>query len=387
MKIHTVKPGETIFKIAREHSSSPMKIIENNDLENPDRLSVGQELLILNPTRTYTVRGADTLEKIKERFKVEKEKLNAYNPYLAGGDKIYPGQLLAIKYDTPKLRLALANGYLFSGCSEERLSLCMPYLNYLTLSSAKRTERGIVRIFDDRWAVDMAKERGKIPLCRIYDNINEDYKNSYIDEILSYLKNGGYKGVTLASHKAIKRADGGFCDFLISLKKQLLENDLLLFSELDGNEEINLPDICDGYTLAYEKCNLEDIPTFENGEKRVLEEFADRCEAPKTFVELPSFGYVGTEEIRTKDAERLAYSSAKEINYDKEKKINRFEFNKYRGSKKEVVNVIYESLHNVKAKLDALGELGFMGVFFDVMNVPVSYLMMYETMFRHYASI
>ena len=85
MNIHTVKPGETIFKIAREHSSSPMKIIENNDLENPDRLSVGQELLILNPTRTYTVRGADTLDKIKDRFKVEKEKLHAYNPYLSGG--------------------------------------------------------------------------------------------------------------------------------------------------------------------------------------------------------------------------------------------------------------------------------------------------------------
>ena len=46
MTIHTVKPGDTVFKIARMHGTSPMKIVEDNGLTNPDRLTVGEELLI-----------------------------------------------------------------------------------------------------------------------------------------------------------------------------------------------------------------------------------------------------------------------------------------------------------------------------------------------------
>ena len=33
MKIHTVQKGDTIFSIARKYSTSPLKIIENNDLK------------------------------------------------------------------------------------------------------------------------------------------------------------------------------------------------------------------------------------------------------------------------------------------------------------------------------------------------------------------
>ena len=128
MQIHTVKKGDTIFKIARQHATSPMKIIENNELESPDRLSVGQKVLILNPTRTYTVRGSDSLLKISDRFGVKYDKLLANNPYLYGQDKLYPGQILAIKYDTPRFGLACANGYCYKDITKDRLSLALPYI-------------------------------------------------------------------------------------------------------------------------------------------------------------------------------------------------------------------------------------------------------------------
>ena len=99
MIIHTVQPGDTIFKIARQYSTSPMKIIENNELLNPDKLAVGQKLLILMPTRTYTVRGSDTLYRIAERFGVKYTSLLSANPYLSGTDRIYPGQILTITYN------------------------------------------------------------------------------------------------------------------------------------------------------------------------------------------------------------------------------------------------------------------------------------------------
>ena len=46
MIIHTVKTGDTVFNIARKYGVAPHKIIENNELLNPDRLTVGEKLLI-----------------------------------------------------------------------------------------------------------------------------------------------------------------------------------------------------------------------------------------------------------------------------------------------------------------------------------------------------
>ena len=70
MVIHTVKSGETLYKISKLYGVSPAKIIENNGLRHPDRLSVGKKLLILTPTKSYTVRGGDTIERIARRFGV-----------------------------------------------------------------------------------------------------------------------------------------------------------------------------------------------------------------------------------------------------------------------------------------------------------------------------
>ncbi len=43
---HTVEPGQTLSAIAQAYDVSTARIIEANDLENPDRLRVGQVLFI-----------------------------------------------------------------------------------------------------------------------------------------------------------------------------------------------------------------------------------------------------------------------------------------------------------------------------------------------------
>ena len=381
MHIHTVKAGDTIFKIARQYATSPMKIIENNELENPDRLTVGQKLLILTPTRTYTVRGSDTLQKIADRFGVKYETLLANNPYLSGSDRIYPGQLLAIKYDTPTYGMGVANGYYFKGTTPDRLSLAMPYLTYITVSSGKRDGDEIQTLFDDGEVISLAKQNVKMPLMRIYDG-NTDFSDEYLENLVSHAKERGYKGVMLAAYKAMREAPSEYAEFLMKLKKRLMENDMLLFCEIDGNSDTRLPDVCDGYTIMYEKSCLDDIPTFDMGERRIMTGFAESSEPSKAYIDIPSFAYMGDEELTKSDAERLAYSAGREILYDEDRGVNYFHYNKYRAGKRETVRVAYESLENIKAKLELAGELGFMGISFDIMRIPVEYLMMFETMFR-----
>ena len=380
MQIHTVKAGDTIFKIARQYNTPPMKIIENNELENPDRLTPGQKLLILTPTRTYNVRGSDTLEKIAERFGVPYDTLLTNNPYLYGQDKIYPGQILAIKYDMGTYGMACANGYYFKGTSPERLSLALPYLTYLTVSAAKRDGDGIKMLFDDGAVLRAARDKNKIPLLRIYDN-DTDFSDSYSEKIAQTAKERNYKGVTLAAYNAMRECKDKYADFLVRLKKKLMEDDLLLFNEIDGNGDTTFPDVCDGYAIMYEKSCLDEIPTFDNGERRVMTNFAERGEAAKAYIEIPSFAYRKDEELTKEQANKLAHLSGREILEDKERGISYFDYNKYKGGKQETVRVAYESPENIKAKLELLAELGYMGICFDIMHIPTEYLMMFNSMF------
>lgn len=47
---YTVKPGDTLFTIARQFNTTVAAIVEANNLANPDRLSVGQQLIIPAPS-------------------------------------------------------------------------------------------------------------------------------------------------------------------------------------------------------------------------------------------------------------------------------------------------------------------------------------------------
>ncbi len=381
MYIHTVKPGETIFKIARKYSVSPMKIIENNELKNPDRLAVGQQLLILTPTRTYTVRGSDTLKRIADRFGVKYETLLSQNPYLSGKDGIYPGQIIAVKYDNKLHGVAAANGYFYKDTSLDRLALAMPYLSYVTVSLAKRRGGKTELLFDDTAVIAETAAAGRAALMRVYD-CDSYFDEAYADNLILLAKTHGYQGVMLAPYRGFKEKPGELEAFLMQLKKRLMECDLLLFLELDGNaQNEGIADICDGYAIMYEKLPSESVPSFENGEQRVFGELADKYESSKAYIQLPALAYMGDEVITKEEAERLAYSSGKEILHDSEAGMLHFEFNKYRAGKREEVKVRYESLENIKAKLGLLAELGFMGICFDIMHIPVEYLMMFEVMY------
>ncbi len=382
MHIHTVKHGETIFKIARQHSVSPMKIIENNSLDSPDRLSVGQELLILTPTRTHTVRGNETLTKIAERFGVSYNDLLTMNPSLSGTDRVYHGQVLTLKQDTPPYSPICKNGYYYKDTEKSRLKSILPYLTHVTVGVGKRYGKDVHILFDDRECVKEIRDMKRIPLMRVVDTEGDRFDMPYLENLVLLTKTHGYGGLMLASYRAQRESAKEYGEFLKLLKERLSENGLSLHIELDGNGEVNAPADCDGYHVMYERAQLEDAPRVDEGEGVIMQELVDVGVAPHSFIELPTFAYMNDEAMSKKEAERLAYSSATEIKRDENTGLNSFEYNKYRKGKKERVRVSYESLENIKAKLDLVDKLGFMGVSFDINSIPTEYLMMLESLFR-----
>ena len=47
INIYVVKPGDSIWKIAKKYKTSIDKIVKSNDISNPDEINVGQKLLII----------------------------------------------------------------------------------------------------------------------------------------------------------------------------------------------------------------------------------------------------------------------------------------------------------------------------------------------------
>ena len=128
MTIHTVRQGDSIYSIAREYGVPPTRIITDNMLDNPSRLAVGQDLVILFPEITHTVRGGETLTSIASMYGVDLLSLYQNNPILGGRPSVYPGQLLNITYSEPPFGEISVNGYAYPSISDEVLRSSLPYL-------------------------------------------------------------------------------------------------------------------------------------------------------------------------------------------------------------------------------------------------------------------
>lgn len=97
---YTVRQGNTLFGIAQFFGTTVDKILMYNNISDPNRISVGQELIIPIETNNatgypYIVRPGDTLWTISQRFGTTVESIKNKNG-LDNPNIIYPGTTLII---------------------------------------------------------------------------------------------------------------------------------------------------------------------------------------------------------------------------------------------------------------------------------------------------
>lgn len=375
MHIHIASGNESIYDIAGEYGISPIKLAEINELELNRNPKAGTELLILIPTRTYNVKRGDTLASIARRFGTEVDYLIAINPELRGRDMLYEGELLAIRYGIPTYGTALTNGYYYRGCTDEQLKRVLPYLNYITVSSAKAAGRDITLLIDDRDILRIAKENNKHPILRIYltEEQPKEMWEDFFNGAALLAKSRGYRGITLANLSQINSSER--CEYILKAKKKLMEYDLTLFTEGEAGMDCPHSEYSDGFILTYDKLHLDDIPSFDEGERAALTLFADGSDSSTAFVDMPAFAFSGGEYIERRDAAEASRRYNGRITQDDLRKIGRIAFDN-----KE--DILYENMANTKARLELVSQLGFMGISFDICRVKISEVMMFYSMFR-----
>lgn len=378
MQIHTVRDGESLYSIARRYSVPATKILADNGLVG-DRLTAGDELLILTPTRTVTVRGGDTLDSISKRFDVKIKAIFSQNPSLKGKYKLHPGQILTVRQDTAYIGAASALGLIRKGCNRDMLAQSLPYMTYAVIDAGVITDTAKLT-FDPTYACDMAKSERKITILGVRDKTNGDFleskqtQNDVIDSLISLAKTNGFSGIRISSDASVLNKER-FSEFILEVRKRFIGCDMLLFTEIRGAEAAEASELSDGAILS-----MDNAKKIKDSEK-ILRDFASVAESSKVFVTLPSVLPLGESGISVDEAKHLCYRCGKSLNTDESSLLSEFEYTRYKTGVGEKHKLSFPSLRYIKSTLETLCELGFIGFAFDVDSRPTSYLTMFNAMF------
>ena len=70
------------------------------------------------------------------------------------------------------------------------------------------------------------------------------------------------------------------------------------------------------------------------------------------------------------------------IEYAPERMICSFDYASFGRGERGRTTVRYEAMENIKAKLELIRELGFMGITFDIRSIPIEYLLMFDELYN-----
>lgn len=229
MMIHTVQPGDTIWRLARQYGASPSRIISDNSVTNPRSLPAGQSLIILIPETVYTVQTGDTLKSIAARFSVSEITLLQNNPELIFSPYLRAGQSIVIHFQEQKRREVAVNGYAYPYIQENILRRALPYLTYLTIFGYGFTENGELIPIDDQAMINMAYEYKTAPVM-LLSSITEDgnfsgqrasllfrsieLQDKVFNSIVAVMKEKGYLGLDIDFEYVASEDAGDFQNFL-----------------------------------------------------------------------------------------------------------------------------------------------------------------------------
>ncbi|WP_097005011.1 LysM peptidoglycan-binding domain-containing protein [Lacrimispora amygdalina] len=213
MIIHVVQSGETIVSISEYYHIPVDRLIIENGITNPDNLAIGQTIVIVQPETVYTVRAGDTLQSIAKQHSVTVMDLLRNNPTLSDRNYLYPGETIVITYQTNKTKTIATNGYTFSYIDKAVLKKTLPFLTYLTIFNYTATDKGeLIPAGDDTELIQMALSNGVAPIMFVstitregminretnYNILNNSaIQDLLIENSLKVLKNKGYYGINI----------------------------------------------------------------------------------------------------------------------------------------------------------------------------------------------
>ena len=358
MIIHTVRDNETIKKIAAEYSISPGFLASVNGLSEGARVYCGEELAVVIPTKTATVRRGESLSSVAMRCGVKESELISLNPELCGTDRVYYGENLAVRKDPALFGTAALNGYLYKGCRLDRLAALMPYLCFVTVCAFEFDGKELRPIFDPKTALEMTKLGGRGALLRIYmeKNPKEGELSAFTDALAHEVKRGGYIGAVLSLHDGKNSGE-----VELKCKARLLEDDKILLVEVDSENLRGRGAYADGCVVYCDKINKPTPPSFEEYERGGVKRLSDEIESSGIFLDIPAFASYGDKHITEDEARGVMLRRCGEVKTDKNSGICYSE-----KAGRQGLPLRLESLENTLRRCSLVCEYALAGLSVDI---------------------
>lgn len=172
MRIHVVRPGESVYSIAQQYGVSYQKIISDNELENPNRLVIGQTLVILEGIRRHRVAPGESMYSIARLYGISINALISANPQITNPAQLNIGQVINIPPRTISFGPIEVNGYTFPNIDREVLRKTLPHLTYLSIFSYQVSPDGSLNTIPDEPLIQAARAARVAPLM-VVTNIEE----------------------------------------------------------------------------------------------------------------------------------------------------------------------------------------------------------------------
>ena len=366
MFFHFVKKGDSVYKLSKEYNVPVNQIIQDNNLEEPYELLIG-ECLIINPrNKSYIVKEKDSLDSISKKFSLSKEKILKDNS-LTDENSIKPGLRIHLDYDNLEKVNGLINGYCYQGISNKVLNNTLPTLSYISPFAYRLKENGNLVPLDDQRIITKAdnhdtnsmlvvaniKESGGFSTSLASKILNnQNAINTLINDINSTIKGKNYQALCIDFEydnedeknlytefiKKVKEGIGDIKLFVALAPKNSDEQKGLLYT---AHDYYNIGKIVDyvilmtyewGYTFG------EPMPVAPLDQvRRVIRYAKSKIDESKIIMGVPNYGYDWTlpyqkgskaESISNVDAINLAKKYNVEIKYDSQSQTPYFNYKK-----------------------------------------------------------
>ncbi len=240
---YKVQSGDTLAKIAIEHGVSLQTLLQTNHLPKPINIYPGLKINI--PVKTYTVRNRDTLNHIAQAYGTSIQALMKLNQ-ITNLSHLYPGQKLRIpQHPKPLIEVnAFTNVYGETGASQVRE---VGYdLTYVSPFGYRIRDDGTLEAINDGPTIKAAKENRVIPMMAITNFSatqtgtqlahsilsNSSLVEKLLTTIIQTMEDKGYRGLNIDFENVLPEDRNLYNDFLTKVVEKLHEKGFFVSSSL-----------------------------------------------------------------------------------------------------------------------------------------------------------
>lgn len=400
MDIHVVRPGDTLYRLARQYGVPMDRLLHDNQLPDPSQLVVGQTIVIRYPVLTYTVKEGDTLWSIAQAHASTVRALLRNNPNLQGKDLLYPGQVLVIQYQDRPQGVLTVNSYAYPWIDRSLLTATLPYLSQLTPFTHRFTSDGTLIPPDDEVLISAALQSSVSPLLCLA-NLDENDRFSsqlahqllndaqaqdrLIAAVLDAVERKGYRGVDVDFEYVYGEDAANYAGFLTRLRASLAPKQLPLSVALAAKTQDDQPGrLYEGhdYGLIAQAVDHALLMTYDWGYvsgppmavaplpqvREVVKYALTHFKREQLYLGIPNYGYnwpVPFKEgnravsVGNQEAVRLAWDRHAAIRFDETAQAPWFRYVDENGQEREVW---FEDARSIQAKIRLALEYGLHGV-------------------------